>query len=265
MQMIDQLQSCSSVLAKRGLKPITALAANRDHGDRLRYLAGCRCPACRAANSQYERSRQIARRNGEGNGIVSAQKARAHLLALAEEGIGRRSVAAATDITQSTIAAIRSGEKPNIRERTERLILAVTPMIAGDRMLIDGGPSHKLLAELMSAGFSKKQIALELGNNDSVPQIGRRERVTVRSAHLIRLAHDRLMKQVEDMKTKENIVYVPSDSSLRLISALRAEWFTDKQIARHLNITPEELSGVGRTVTVDFARNVQQVHERLMQ
>lgn len=264
MQLAQQIQSCGDALASRGLKPIGVLASGRDHGDRLRYLAGCRCSSCRAANSRYERSRQEARKNGESNGIISAQKAREHLLALAEEGIGRRSIAAATDIASSTIAAIRSGEKNRIRENTERLILAVTPMVASDHGLIDASASNTLLDQLIGAGFSKKQLAQELGNSSRALQIGRRGKVTVRSAHLIRIIHNRLMKQVA-MQSSDEIVHVASEPSLRLISALRAEWFTLKQIARHLNITPEALAGIGKTVTADFERHLKQVHQRLMQ
>ena len=50
-----------SALEARGMKPVTELARQRPHGDRLRYMAGCRCPACRGANSAYERLRARAR------------------------------------------------------------------------------------------------------------------------------------------------------------------------------------------------------------
>ena len=70
--------SSSSFLAQRGLKPASELAAKRPHGDRLRYVAGCRCDLCRKANSTYERERQKARAAGDWNGIVDAAKARQH-------------------------------------------------------------------------------------------------------------------------------------------------------------------------------------------
>ena len=264
MQQIDQRQPSENALAFRGLKPIGTLAAGRDHGDRLRYLAGCRCPSCRASNSQYERNRQDARKNGQSNGIVSANQARDHLLSLAAEGIGRRSVAAVTDIASSTIAAIRSGEKRNIREKTERLILAVTPLMAADHGLIDATASNKLIEELLSAGFTKKRIAKELGSNTPALQIARRDKVIVRTAHLIRNIHTRLMKTVV-MPTTTEIPFVASTATMQRIASLRSEWFTSKQIARHLNITPEELASIGRTVSVDFERHVQEVHQRLMQ
>jgi hypothetical protein len=107
-------------LASRGLRPVAELAADRPHGHRLRYLAGCRCFHCRRANSDYERERAAARAAGDWNGIVDAAPARRHILALSRRGVGRRMVAAASDVGLSVIADIRTGRKMRIRARTER-------------------------------------------------------------------------------------------------------------------------------------------------
>jgi len=96
-----------SALLERGLRPIAELAADRPHGHRLRYLAGCRCFQCRRSNSDYERERQAARAAGDWNGLVDADRARRHLRALARQGVGRRMVAAASDVALSVIADVR--------------------------------------------------------------------------------------------------------------------------------------------------------------
>lgn len=71
---LHEAVATSVSLAARGLKPIAQLAANRDHGDRVRYLAGCRCTDCRRANSAYESARQKARAAGDWNGFVLATR-----------------------------------------------------------------------------------------------------------------------------------------------------------------------------------------------
>ena len=78
-----------------GMRPIHEIAARHPHGHRMRYVAGCRCEDCRAANSAREREYDLRRKAGESNPIVSADLARAHILALAEAGVGLASVVAA--------------------------------------------------------------------------------------------------------------------------------------------------------------------------
>lgn len=142
-------------MTDRGLKSAAVLAANKPHGSRIRYMAGCRCDECRRANTDYEKDRQIARKNGEWNGIVPAARARRHLSRLSRLGVGRRAVQAATDIADSILVMIRNGARKNIRAQTERLILAVTPAAAGDRALIDAAPTWVLINELLGSGFRR--------------------------------------------------------------------------------------------------------------
>jgi hypothetical protein len=50
-----------------------------EHGTRTRYMTGCRCLRCRAANSNYNTSRRAAKENGDFRGLVSAARALAHI------------------------------------------------------------------------------------------------------------------------------------------------------------------------------------------
>ena len=177
-------------LSARGLKPIAQLAANREHGDRLRYMAGCRCDDCRRANTSYEKSRAAARKAGDWNGIVPAAKARTHLLSLSKQGVGRRSVGAVTDIGDSILFAIRSGTKKRIRARTERLILAVTIAQASDNALTSAVGTWKLIDKLLAKGYTKTQIAHGLGYETHALQIGK-EQVTVRTAYEVRRLYEK--------------------------------------------------------------------------
>lgn len=224
-------------LAGRGLRSAAELGADRPHGTRLRYMSGCRCDLCRKANSNYENERQKARRAGDWNGVVSAKKAQAHLVALSAAGVGRRSVAAATDISEGILLDIRTGRKGRIRGRTERKILAVSVTVAADAALMDATASWKLIDELLKNGFSKGRIARELGRKTPSLQLGK-DRVLVRTAHQVEVVYRRLMASDERL--------VPSKEAKNLLAALLYEYFTTKQVARHLGLSEEDLAFGGR-------------------
>ena len=75
--------------AQERIAAIRRTAAQSPHGTRARYIAArCRCLLCRAAASRYECERDAARRAGDYRGLVSAQEARDHILALGKKGSG---------------------------------------------------------------------------------------------------------------------------------------------------------------------------------
>lgn len=167
--------------AARGLRPITELGAGRPHGNRLRYMAGCKCFRCRRSNSDYERERQAARLAGDWNGIVPASAARAHLIKLARAGVGRRAVGVVTDISDSILHEIRQRRRLNIRARTERKILAVTALAArSDRAKVPAVVAWHLIGKLLKEGFTKAGLAKLLGYRSPALQL-RHDRITVRN------------------------------------------------------------------------------------
>lgn len=232
--------STQAILAARGLRSAAELGADRPHGTRLRYMSGCRCDLCRKANSSYENERQKARKQGDWNGVVSAAKAQAHLNKLSAAGVGRRAVAAATDIAETVLLEIRSGRKTQIRGRTERKILAVSVAAASDAALTDAAPSWKLIDEMIEGGYTRGRIAHELGRKMPSLQIGK-DRMLVRTAHQVEVVHRRLMASDERL--------LPSKEAGKLLSTLMDEFFTRKQVARHANLSEEELA-FGKKVSV---------------
>lgn len=244
-----------SFLAARGLKSAEVLVQTRPHGDRLRYIGGCRCDHCRKANSEYEQERIKARAAGDWNGLVDASKARHHLLQLSEQGIGRRAVAAASDVAESILCSIRAGTKTRIRARTERQILAVTPDMASDRALVDASATWKLIRELVKSGFSRSRISLEMGTSGRALQLAK-DRVTVRNANKIERVHAKLMASGE--------VLVPAIPSLRRLKSLRDEEFTEKQLARWLELPDEEYKIHPRKITRDLETRVLALFNKLM-
>jgi hypothetical protein len=170
----------------KGLKSAAELSANKPHGTRLKYVGGCKCMLCRAANSRYETERVIARKAGDWNGLVRAAAARKHLLYLSSVGVGRRAVAAATDIADSILFDVRSGKKTQIRKRTETKILGVTKDAVSDHALIDADPTWRQINKLLSEGFSKAELSRRLDYKNGSIQFDRFEVTAVNAARVDR-------------------------------------------------------------------------------
>jgi hypothetical protein len=181
-----------SSLSQRGLRPVQELAADRGHGDRLKYLAGCRCLQCRAANANYETHRAAARRAGDWNGLVPAGRARRHILKLSRKGIGRRAIAEAADIPQSIIAKIKKPATKHIRKKTESKILAVTDGAVSGGAIVPAKRTWKLIRRLLDEGFTKAELARRLGCKSHHLQISK-ERILAQTAVRVERLFNRLM------------------------------------------------------------------------
>lgn len=178
-------------LRARGLKPAAEYGRHRPHGDRLRYMAGCRCQACRAANTDYEKMRARARREGRANGIVPAAPTRRHLKRLSAAGIGYKRVANRAGVSRTVLADVLAGRKVRIRAETERAVLGVKRSDHARHALVDAGPTWTRIDQLRAEGFTKKWIAEQIGQTRCL-QVGR-ERVLARTAERIRVLWDRYM------------------------------------------------------------------------
>lgn len=186
---MDGMQAAEAFRARRGIRPMAAFA-DRPHGTRLRYMAGCKCFQCRRANSDYERERGAARARGEWNGIVSAERAREHLLALRRKRIGTRAISATTDVSRTQLNNILAGRQTQLRAQTERRILACTREAArGDRHLVPAGPTWRLIEKLLEEGYTKTRIANEMGLR--CIQLCK-TKITARSAHRFAVVYRRL-------------------------------------------------------------------------
>lgn len=175
---------------ERGLRKVPD---RYEHGTRMRYACGCKCFHCRRANSSYEAQRIAARKAGDWNGLIDAAPARAHILALSAEGVGRDLVADAAKVSLTTIVEIRSGAKTKVRARTARAILGVTSAAAGDAKLVDAAPTWRLLDELLADGYKKTHLALELGSTAAQPALQiKRDRVTLKTERAVELMHKRM-------------------------------------------------------------------------
>lgn len=118
---------------------------------------------CRAANSRYSCARAEKCRQGLSNNLIPASRARSHLLRLSKKGIGRRTVEIETGIPHSSLQKIKNKTKIQIREDTERRILAVNVNAARGKALIDATPTWKLISKLYKEGFTPESLGKRLG------------------------------------------------------------------------------------------------------
>ena len=172
------------------MTPLDQLAEKHPHGTRVRYVTGCKCMLCRAANSRYETERLLARKNGDWNGLIPAVRARAHLKRLARRGIGRRLIADICGVPCSALHAIKMGRKLTIRARTERRILGVTEEARGAKTLVMAAPVWEQINRLLREGFTQMELARRLGSRAKVPalQLNRRV-VTAQTAMRVEKLH----------------------------------------------------------------------------
>lgn len=241
-----------------GLRPVAELARNRVHGDRLRYLAGCRCDACREANASYEHARYSARKSGQGDALVDASRARVHLASLSTQGVGYKTAADAAGVSAPTVLQIITGRRSFIRATTERRLLSVTAHAAADRAVVDGDTTRRMLQELIrEGGYTKQEIAKALGlrrlRYRPSPQ-----RVTVRSAFDVQRLHEKWM-------------CCDAQPTLALLLDLSEEGFHRDRVARELASLALELRQEPPDLTVrngrirqSSARLVRELHRRLV-
>lgn len=162
-------------MRSRNLPNAIVLGADKPHGTRMKYKAGCRCLLCRASNARYQAARAQARATGKWNGLVGSEKARAHILSLSKQGVGRRAIAAASDISERVISRIRSGEQQQIRKRTEDEILAISKRALSDGALLSARRTWHQINALLTEGFTKTELARRLGYACPSLQLGKRK------------------------------------------------------------------------------------------
>jgi hypothetical protein len=162
------------------LKPARILFASRAHGTRHRYLAGCRCLPCRAANSRYSVYRDRMKRLGLGDPLVDATPARKYLRHLSKQGIGRRAVRRATGLSENVLQKIKTGRRLQIRALTEKKILELGANCPGKAQIVPAAGAWRMINQLLREGFTKAELARRLGFATPAIQFNRR-RITRRS------------------------------------------------------------------------------------
>lgn len=123
------------------------------------------------------------------NGLVNAKKTRVHLRKLSQNGVGRRAVQAASDVSGSVLSEIISGEKQQVRASTEKAILGVDLSCASDGANVIADSVWKMIEWMTSTGLTKGEIARRLGSKAKVPalQLGRYKISVKKAAQVTKL------------------------------------------------------------------------------
>jgi hypothetical protein len=150
------------------------------HGVRVAYQAGCRCLACRVANSRY---RAVP--------LVSAAAAACYLRMLAAGGVGHARAAELSGLAESQLRRIRSGAVTRIRQATHDQVVGI-PLRPALGARISAVEARRKIRQMLAERLTKAQIARETGHRTPRLQLGRTA-VTVRTALKVRQLHRRMM------------------------------------------------------------------------
>ncbi len=159
------------------------------HGTRGAYVAGCRCPEARRANTRYahERKRRTAKAafGAAPPYTVPVETARDVLQQLEATGWTRRQIEAASGIKRDRLSRIAGGTarpvSTTVFHSTYRRLddLRRLPTPIAPSALIDGTGTHRRLQALVTIGYPKCELAQMLGIGRSLQL---RDRVTKRNA-----------------------------------------------------------------------------------
>lgn len=215
------------------------------HGVRARYVAGCRCAECRAATARYERERKLRPRNP----LVPASAARVHLAQLSAQGVGRRAVAAATDIPESTLGYVNNGTRPHLRLVTEQKILAVSVDAISDGALVDASETWRLLRALIKEGHTKRSIARAMGSEARAPKLQvRNSKVTAAMALRVKRLYAQL--QAEDSESSVPAPHEYERPRYRILRSLRFfDWVESEDLFTALELDEQERANYAQMIS----------------
>lgn len=146
----------------------------RPHGTMHRYKTdGCRCRPCTDAARRYEKHRETRILSGTWRPYAPADPVRAHVAALAEQGIGYRRVGDLAGVTPAVMQRLLYGESNRppsgrIRAANAAAILAVTATgNHAPHALVPATGTRRRLQALHAIGWDQRTIARRLGMGDS--------------------------------------------------------------------------------------------------
>jgi lambda repressor-like predicted transcriptional regulator len=132
------------------------------HGSRARYVAGCHCDLCRAANRAYLNDYKVARKV-EGRQTVPSYGVVAHLAALRASGVELTAIARMSGCSPHHLRAVGRGEVPRVTRRLHDGVMSIQPGDYSENARVPVAEALKLVAEIRAAGIQTKTIARALG------------------------------------------------------------------------------------------------------
>lgn len=168
------------------------------HGLRSTYTKGCKCDPCRAANARYAKVAKYRSERGLST-LVDAAPVRRHIEHLRANGMGRRTIAERSGVSETVINRLagvdRSRPAQRTRPETARAILNVTSDQLADGAFIDGIGTTRRIQALVAIGWTQTEQARLIGwtiTNLNALAHGHDHKVTRRTANLINDLYNRL-------------------------------------------------------------------------
>ena len=181
MKKDKEFKSLVTDETREKMRKLREYASKRPCGTRAKYVSGCRCTQCRAANSRYQTEREARVREGRVNPLVDAAPAREHLRKLSKRGIGYKTVAEYSGVGKSTLLLVMTGGRTKVRKANLDAVLAVDAKCFSGGTLLKAGETWRRINWMLEEGFTKREIAKRLGAKTPALQI-RRNRVTGKTA-----------------------------------------------------------------------------------
>lgn len=164
------------------------------HGTLSGYAKSrCRCDDCREcwrayARDYYRRNQAVPR--------VSADEARARLLALAAKGITPGLIARSCKLSRTTVREIRDGRRTTIRPQQQKAILSCRPRHRRSDGLVDSWPARRGVLCLLREGYARAGIAGRLGTTRSgLCALLRRRRIRRATESKVRELCERIQRE----------------------------------------------------------------------
>lgn len=161
----------------------------------------------REALREYERHRRRQIAYGRWEPRIPAGPVREHVQSLkARGGIGRRAIAEAAGVVDSTVGYLLYSDPPSewIRADTGRALMAVTLEEVGDDRYIDPTGTRRRLQALQAIGWSRTLLSAHLGAAPTkTGRLMRASRVLARNARAVAEVYDRLWCQAPPESTRE--------------------------------------------------------------
>lgn len=168
----------------------------REHGTVSRYKAGCRCPECAEANTEYQREYKRRRKTGRPTtNLVDAAPVRAHVRALMDAGMTRQEIAARADATDPLRHLLygkpSQGLPParRINAITARRILAI-PVPDGpvaSRVRVCGDGPRRRVQALAAVGWPLSWQAEQIGMHPKMLHRFARNRSRISAVYAARI------------------------------------------------------------------------------
>ena len=166
----ERVEQAEAATAAR-IKELKRRPTSQPHGSRARYMRGCRCLPCRAANSRYECQRQLERLKGWANGCTGTEQVRQHLHAAEPPGHRQQAGRQGRAGEPGALQQVRLELRKHMRAQSVARVLAVGAEARAPGALVPAGSTLRRIEWLLDEGFTRTALARMLGSKAKQPKL----------------------------------------------------------------------------------------------